>query len=176
MQKSAALSGATTVGSATTARSSLSAFTPTLFATIASRRKSSFCGTGVMAFWQLLLLSLDGAKFSRTIYLVLLGLLLAFVLFTAPVFCGAINRRRGSPVEFCRNKLDRTDLGDATSASTSGRSSGANGGFSFVARRAQGFGRGPGQIGDSQLRCRDRRACRRTLQVDTPAGRALVQQ
>ncbi|MCF0091937.1 hypothetical protein B0E54_00757 [Micromonospora sp. MH99] len=82
-----------------------------LFAAMASRSKSKlwqYWGYGVLA---VLLLSLGSAKFGPAVYLVLLGLLLVFVLFTAPVFCGAINRRRGSLVEFCRNNSTGLILG-----------------------------------------------------------------
>ena len=51
----------------------------------------------------ILLLSLGSNAFGPGIYAVLVGLLIFFVLFQAPVYCGAINRRRGALVEFCRN-------------------------------------------------------------------------
>ncbi|MEU4694920.1 hypothetical protein [Actinoplanes sp. NPDC023714] len=50
-----------------------------------------------------LLLSLGSNAFGPGIYPVLVGLLIFFVLFQAPAYCGAINRRRGAEVEFCRN-------------------------------------------------------------------------
>lgn len=74
-----------------------------LFVPMASRGKSKlwqYWGYGVLA---VLLLSLGSTAFGPAVYAVLLGLLLLFVLFQAPVYCGAINRRRGSVVEFCRN-------------------------------------------------------------------------
>jgi hypothetical protein len=42
---------------------------------------------------------------------VLVGLLIFFVLFQAPVYCGAINRSRGADVEFCRNNSTGRLLG-----------------------------------------------------------------
>src|SRR3954447_8495547 len=76
-----------------------------LFVPMATRSKSKsklwrFWGYGVLA---ILLLSLGSNAFGPGIYAVLVGLLIFFVLFQAPVYCGAINRRRGGDVEFCRN-------------------------------------------------------------------------
>jgi hypothetical protein len=45
------------------------------------------------------------------IYAVLVGLLILFVLFQAPVHCGAINRKRGGGVEFCRNNSTALVMG-----------------------------------------------------------------
>ncbi|MGW4947204.1 hypothetical protein ACWEOZ_37090 [Actinoplanes sp. NPDC004185] len=72
---------------------------------MATRSKSKsklwrFWGYGVLA---VLLLSLGSNAFGPVLYAVLVGLLIFFVLFQAPVYCGAINRRRGADVEFCRN-------------------------------------------------------------------------
>ena len=74
-----------------------------LFALMACRSKPSlwrYWGYGVLA---VLLLSLGSNAFGPGIYAVLVGLLILFVLFQAPVYCGAINRKRGGAVEFCRN-------------------------------------------------------------------------
>ncbi|MFF3865052.1 hypothetical protein [Micromonospora sp. NPDC001898] len=78
---------------------------------MASRGKSKlwrYWGYGVLA---VLLLSLGSSSFGPGIYALLVGLLLFFVLFQAPVYCGAINRKRGGVVEFCRNNSAGLVLG-----------------------------------------------------------------
>ncbi|SCF25099.1 hypothetical protein GA0074695_4800 [Micromonospora viridifaciens] len=78
---------------------------------MASRGKSNvwqYWGYGVLA---VLLLSLGGKAFGPAIYAALVGLLLFFVLFQAPVYCGAINRKRGGVIEFCRNNSAGLILG-----------------------------------------------------------------
>lgn len=70
---------------------------------MATRKKAKlwrYWGYGVLA---VLLLSLGTNAFGPGIYAVLVGLLIFFVLFQAPAYCGAINRQRGGDVEFCRN-------------------------------------------------------------------------
>lgn len=84
---------------------------PVLFASMAARGKSKlwqYWGYGVLA---VLLLSLGSSAFGPGIYAVLVGLLLLFVLFQAPMYCGAINRKRGGVVEFCRNNSTGLILG-----------------------------------------------------------------
>ncbi|MBQ0895671.1 hypothetical protein KBX37_21670 [Micromonospora sp. U56] len=78
---------------------------------MASRDKSKlwrFWGYGVLA---VLLLSLGSNAVGPGVYAALVGLLLFFVLFQAPVYCGAINRRRAGVVEFCRNNSAGLILG-----------------------------------------------------------------
>ncbi|MER7439997.1 hypothetical protein [Micromonospora avicenniae] len=78
---------------------------------MASRGKSNlwrYWGYGVLA---VLLLSLAGSGFGPGIYAVLVGLLILFVLIQAPVYCGAINRKRGGGVKFCRNNSSGLVLG-----------------------------------------------------------------
>ncbi len=58
-----------------------------------------------------LLLSLGSNAFGPGIYLALVGLLILYVLFQAPVYCGAVNRVRASGVEFCRNNSTGLILG-----------------------------------------------------------------
>jgi hypothetical protein len=67
-----------------------------------------YWGYGVLA---ILLLSLGSNAFGPAIYGILVGLLIFFVLFQAPVYCGAINRKRGKDVEFCRNNSTGLLLG-----------------------------------------------------------------
>jgi hypothetical protein len=80
---------------------------------MAARSKSKskiwqYWGYGVLA---ILLLSLGSNAFGPGIYAVLIGLLIFFVLFQAPMYCGAINRKRGSDVEFCRENSTGLLLG-----------------------------------------------------------------
>lgn len=78
---------------------------------MASRGKSKlwqYWGYGILA---VLFLSLGSTAFGPGIYTALVGLLLVFVLFQAPVYCGAINRKRGGVVEFCRNNSAGLILG-----------------------------------------------------------------
>lgn len=78
---------------------------------MASRGKSKlwqYWGYGVLA---LLLLSLGNNAVGPGLYAVLVGLLILFVLFQAPVYCGAINRKRSGGVEFCRNNSTGLILG-----------------------------------------------------------------
>ena len=58
-----------------------------------------YWGYGILA---VLILPLGSDAFGPGIYAILVGMLIFFVLFQAPVYCGAINRRRGG-IEFCRN-------------------------------------------------------------------------
>ncbi|GAA3941244.1 hypothetical protein [Actinoplanes auranticolor] len=45
-------------------------------------------------------------------YLILIGLLMFYVLFQAPVWCGAVNRTRSNgPVDYCRNNSSGLLLG-----------------------------------------------------------------
>jgi hypothetical protein len=78
---------------------------------MASRSKSKlwrYWGYGVLA---ILLLSLGSNAFGPGLYAVLVGLLIFFILFQAPVYCGAINRKRGKQVEFCRKNSTGLLLG-----------------------------------------------------------------
>lgn len=80
---------------------------------MATRSKSKsrlwqYWGYGVLA---VLLLSLGSNAFGPGIYGVLVGLLIFFVLFQAPTYCGAINRQRGTDIEFCRNNSTGLLLG-----------------------------------------------------------------
>jgi hypothetical protein len=50
----------------------------------------------------LIVLSLGAKGVGPGVYLFLMGLLVLYILFQAPVWCGAINRKRGREVEDCR--------------------------------------------------------------------------
>jgi hypothetical protein len=67
-----------------------------------------YWGYGVLA---VLLLSLGGKSLGPGVYAALVALLIFYVLFQVPVYCGAINRRRGDAVEFCRNNSAGLFLG-----------------------------------------------------------------
>jgi hypothetical protein len=80
---------------------------------MASRSKSKlwrYWGYGVLA---ILLLSLGSNAFGPGLYAVLVGLLIFFTLFQAPVYCGAVNRKRGAQIEFCRKNSTGLLLGCA---------------------------------------------------------------
>lgn len=53
--------------------------------------------------FSLLLLSLGAKGLGAGVYVVLTSLLLGYILFQAPVWCGAVNRMRGREAEYCRN-------------------------------------------------------------------------
>ncbi|MFD6640504.1 hypothetical protein ACFWDN_32370 [Micromonospora chalcea] len=78
---------------------------------MASRGRSKLWQYWGYAVLALLLLSLGNNAIGPGIYAVLVGLLIIFVLFQAPVYCGAINRKRGGVVEFCRNNSTGLVLG-----------------------------------------------------------------
>lgn len=67
-----------------------------------------YWGYGVLAA---IFLSLTINSVGPGIYALLVGLLFIFVLFQAPVYCGAINRKRGDSIEFCRNNSKGLILG-----------------------------------------------------------------
>jgi hypothetical protein len=67
-----------------------------------------YWGYGVFA---ILLLSIGSNAFGPGVYAILIGLLIFFVLFQAPVYCGAINRTRSGEIEFCRNNSRGLILG-----------------------------------------------------------------
>jgi hypothetical protein len=58
-----------------------------------------------------LIVSLSTKGFGPGVYAFLVGLLIFYVLFQAPVWCGAVNRKRSREIEYCRNNSSGLLLG-----------------------------------------------------------------